>query len=477
MRLRALWLRALGLSLGGLTVVFACSSPEFTSGTGGSAGTGAVGAEAGEGGAPSTGGTATSGRGGVGGSAGSWTTGGTAGTNTGATGGGGTGGGGTTICTENADCDDMNPCTIDSCTGNGVCERVPKCTGAQPLCCDGVCGECCDQDGCQDNIECTDDVCFAGFCTNTPNDSCGAGRYCGPTGCMDREECSPEMPCNDDNPCTTDTCVDGFCDYASCPSGWSCCPGQGCGLCCIDAQCAAEDDDPCTVNRCEDGTCTTEALCAQGELCCAHAGDGAATCGTCCSAADCPQPEVNCLVAVCGSSCTTQVVPGVCAQGQTCDPREGCVGGSGTQCNTPGDCPPPSDACQTVECAMGRCEYGEVDCSNSTECCSIFSGMAAVAECRECCDNGDCNSGGAAGPLCCPSDGTCHQCCVDTDCMLAVPLGGGQANGGGVIPGTCDIPICLGDRTCGTKSLCLSTEQCCNGVCQPFGTPCINPEI
>jgi len=470
MRLKSLWLRVLGLSLGGLTIALACSSPEFTSGTGGSAGTGAVGAEAGEGGAPGTGGSATSGRGG---SAGSSAAGGTAGTGTGGT--AGTGGGGTTICTETADCDDHNPCTIDSCTGNGVCERLPKCTGAQPLCCDGVCGECCVQDDCKDNVDCTDDVCFAGFCTNTPNDSCGAGRYCGPTGCMDREDCSETVPCNDDNPCTTDTCVDNFCDYAGCPNGWSCCPGLGCGLCCIDAQCESEDDDPCTVNRCEDGTCTSEPLCGDGEQCCTNAGENTATCGTCCSAADCPTPEVDCLVAVCGGTCTTQVVPGVCDDDQICDPREGCVGGMGTQCNSPADCPQPSDVCDTVSCTAGMCVYGEVDCSNSTECCSIVSGMAAVAECRECCDNGDCNSGGVAGPLCCPSDGTCHQCCVDTDCGIAVPLGG-MERAGGIIPGTCDIPICLADRTCGTKSLCRENEeQCCNGVCQPFGTPCVDP--
>jgi hypothetical protein len=447
MRLEWLGLRVLGLVLSGLVAAVACGSPSFTaSETGGTGG----GAEAGDGGTSATGGS---------------TTGGSGGTTT--AGGGGTQGG-TMLCTESADCDDQNPCTIDSCAGNGVCVREPKCTGAQPLCCDGVCGECCKQEDCNDSIACTDDVCFAGFCTNTPNTSCGEGRYCGPTGCMDREECGEDSPCDDQNPCTTDTCIDGFCSYENCPEGGSCCPGMGCGLCCIDAQCASADEDPCTVNVCEEGRCAVRPLCDDGEMCCRSREGDTATCGSCCSAADCPDPGVECLTAVCAGSCTTQVVPNVCAEDETCDPTGGCIGGSA--CVEPSDCQPPSDPCDTVTCNQnGECQYGEVQCSNGTKCCANVADMSGSGHCRQCCGNQDC----ATGTLCCPADGACRECCADTDCGVAVA---DRTFNDDIIPGTCSVPACI-QGTCSTKSICGVNEQCCNGFCQPFGSPCINPEI
>ncbi len=69
-------------------------------------------------------------------------------------------------CAIDADCDDGDGCSIDTCV-DGVCRRAAV--------------DCGDGDGC------TDDVCTDGACTNPPRD------------------------CDDGNDCTADTCVAGTC--------------------------------------------------------------------------------------------------------------------------------------------------------------------------------------------------------------------------------------------------------------------------
>ncbi len=432
MLLRAFWLRLLGGSLVAAAFALSCGSPEFTAGgpTGGTGGT-----------APSEGGDS-----------------GTVGAGT-----GGTAGGGTTLCTGTADCDDQNPCTIDSCSTEGVCAHDTKCTGNQPFCCDGLCGACCAAADCADGVDCTDDVCFAGFCTNPPNDaSCGPDAYCGPSGCMPREECQADTECDDGDACTADTCTNGFCDHPLCPNGGTCCPGTGCGACCIDAQCSTADDDPCLVNVCNDGVCGTMPLCADTELCCPNTDRSSATCGSCCTAKDCPDDGVDCTQPVCtGGHCSTQVVPGVCAGNATCDPLRGCV--SGGECKSAADCPPPASACESVHCQGNQCEYGGVSCEGEGKCCPNLVNSGGPL-CRECCDNRECDT----GTLCCQADGACHACCADSDCPPPKP-GGGLP----IIGATCQVPVCLSDHTCGVASACQPGQVCCNGTCQSSDSLCV----
>jgi hypothetical protein len=52
-----------------------------------------------------------------------------------------------------------------------------------------------------------------------------------------------------------------------------------------------------------------------------------------------------------------------------------------------------------------------------------------------------------------------------------------MAEAGGIIPGTCEIPACLSDGTCGTRSICRQGELCCDGVCRPLGSLCILPGL
>jgi hypothetical protein len=90
-------------------------------------------------------------------------------------------------CTSNADCNDGNPCTIDTCnTGTGVCSNVDvDCSGEGDVCntasCDpaGMNGNCdiltalADGTACtNDGDPCTTDECIAGVCEHTPIEDC-----------------------------------------------------------------------------------------------------------------------------------------------------------------------------------------------------------------------------------------------------------------------------------------------------------------
>ncbi len=451
--------RVLGLGFVCSLIPAACSGGDFSS-SGNKPQAGAAGmAASGQSGSSASGGTA-----------GDSSLGGMAGVpNGGAPGGGsggsaGTAGGGTTLCTGAKDCADTDPCTVDTCGADGVCAHDPKCTAPQ-VCCDGVCGQCCSKADCDDQIDCTDDECFAGFCTNTPGTCPNQTDYCSPTGCVPREECTTDADCADTDPCTVDSCVNHLCSHPSCPGGGTCCPGQGCGSCCSDSQCGSTD--PCNPSTCgADLKCSTSSLCGKGERCCPSADGTAAACGECCEASDCPDDGVSCTVEKCKAGaggklgCSSEPDASLCMSGQTCDPVKGC---SSNQCSTASDCAAPL-ACQTVNCNNGKCEYANVSCSHGQTCCPN------TGKCEACCSNKQCTS--TSAPLCCAATGTCAECCQNSDCAvvttLALPLDGGTTE--------CSVPVC-NEGTCTTKTeQCPLNERCCQGVgCVSSGATCGGP--
>lgn len=430
--------RFAALALAGLGLAGACSTTEFTTaGNGNSAGLSATGGSGGDttqnGGEPGSGGTA-------GGSA-------------------GTVGGGTRLCSGAKDCDDGNPCTVDTCGADGVCVNAAKCTGDQPVCCDGQCGQCCSKSDCNDNVDCTDDECFAGVCTFTPGACADDADYCSPTdGCVPRGDCNTDVDCDDNNPCTTDTCVNHLCSYATCPNGGSCCPGLGCGECCSDSQCP--HDDPCNPNHCgADLKCAGAPRCPSGETCCPSADGTTALCGSCCEASDCPDDGIPCTVEKCKANpdgvlgCSSVPDASRCQAGQTCDPRRGCFA---PQCKEAKDCNAPL-ACTQVACVDGTCVYGNVKCSDGQQCCSTSG------KCEGCCSNDDCASNTNA-TLCCPDTGQCAACCTDSDCQGHTYYGGGGSgvSGGGTTG--CMHAFC-DSGTCKTESVKCGLEQrCCDGA-------------
>lgn len=180
-------------------------------------------------------------------------------------------------CTTDTDCDDSNPCTVDTCSVDlGRCDHDVDTASA-----------------CDDNDECTlDDKCSeAGLCAGTPK-TCSDGRSCSVDTCVDGAcshddsdcDCASTQDCDDDDPCTDDECTfeEGRCIHTG-------------------NSAACDDGDPCTVSdHCDSGACV---------------GGGAMTCTLtqCALAAQCDPTTGKCVSAAAqdGLACDG----GVCATG------------------------------------------------------------------------------------------------------------------------------------------------------------------
>jgi hypothetical protein len=132
-----------------------------------------------------------------------------------------------TSCTTDANCNDGNPCTQDTCV-SGYCQNTAVAAGTT-----------CTDDG----NPCTNDVCSSGACTH-PNNT---------------------ATCTDDgNPCTNDVCSNGACTHpnntASCADDGNVCTNDVCsgGVCTHPNNTATcpDDGNPCTNDVCSGGVCT-----------------------------------------------------------------------------------------------------------------------------------------------------------------------------------------------------------------------------
>ena len=99
------------------------------------------------------------------------------------------------------ECNDQNPCTVDVCNDQGVCEYLPLSEGE-----------------CTDNNACTEaDKCKTGLCIGVPKNCDDSNPCTDGDGCVSGD-CVPGQPlvCNDENPCTADTCdsTAGGCVFA-----------------------------------------------------------------------------------------------------------------------------------------------------------------------------------------------------------------------------------------------------------------------
>lgn len=152
-------------------------------------------------------------------------------------------------CREDANCDDGNPCTVDSCSVNNACENIltdPSCT----FCGDGMCNGAEDCASCSIDCpalasSCGDGVCDANSesCTSCPQDCAGV---------------------TSGNPSRRFCCGSGDCSDARCNSN-----GYACTLlisnreiCCGDATCVPilESAESCPADCGEPATTTTTLL-------------------------------------------------------------------------------------------------------------------------------------------------------------------------------------------------------------------------
>lgn len=130
-------------------------------------------------------------------------------------------------CVEDEECDDSNPCTIDTCILNICIHTTIR-----------DCRACLEDVDCDDEDDCTADVCSgAGLCENTvePDDT----------------PCPDELYCNGDETCASGICIDGsgLCvDLEHCDE-----VDDVCLACVGDGEC--DDHNPCTFDACIDNQC------------------------------------------------------------------------------------------------------------------------------------------------------------------------------------------------------------------------------
>jgi hypothetical protein len=130
-----------------------------------------------------------------------------------------------TACTSNAQCNDGNACTIDTCGSLGVCDFRPI----------AGCRTCATSSDCSDGNACTTDTCGSlGTCEASQPASCDDANACTTDSCDTLLGCQHTAAnCDDSNVCTNDSCVGGACQHAnntaSCNDANLCTTGDVCG--------------------------------------------------------------------------------------------------------------------------------------------------------------------------------------------------------------------------------------------------------
>ena len=146
-------------------------------------------------------------------------------------------------CESDSDCDDANPCSIDTCLEDGKCSRSG--ISELPDCCATV-DDCTNGGPWDDGDDWTDDYCYNFQCMHVipPLCNCASDGAC--------ESLLGEKL--------------GPCEFTKCPDGCSCVKYWVDGCCETDADC--EDGEDCTLDACIEGECKNNWVClADGNPC------------------------------------------------------------------------------------------------------------------------------------------------------------------------------------------------------------------
>ena len=374
--------------------------------------------------------------------------------------------GGTCAHTSALECDDQNPCTLDTCNSALGCSSIPT---------EGTC--------LADADPCTDDVCIAGKCVGVPSVTvCQIGSICVPGGVTSDANpcliCAPNVDattwtvldgvgCDDGNACTTlDTCKNGGCFGALV----ECNDGSGCTYDSCDpfAGCVYA---PIT-GACDDGSaCTTNDTCVQGQCK-----------GTIVGPADCLD----------GNPCTTD----------WCDDVAGCTHAPNSgPCDDNDPCTK-NDFCNTAACLPGYivcpCEFHS-DCDDSNSCtldvCVIGDGCSNTAigggkacdDSDPCTGNDTCNGAICSGvPLLCDDNNPCTAdvCLAELGCIHK-PLQGIVCDDDSkctkadvCVDGSCvGVPLLCDDGNDCTTDSCAPAQGKCKATPREDGAPCVTDGI
>ncbi len=162
-------------------------------------------------------------------------------------------------CTEAAECDDGNPCTLDECH-EGFCDYQGHPIDEDL---DGYVSHICGGPDCDDEDEMIhpgviespydEEICFDGM-----DNDCNGLMDEADTGCF---HCDTAEDCDDGNPCVRQACVEGRCAYTynvgPCDDGYACTVNDTCfgGICIGDPLDADQDgyvDEGCGGDDCDD---------------------------------------------------------------------------------------------------------------------------------------------------------------------------------------------------------------------------------
>lgn len=375
-----------------------------------------------------------------------------------------------TTCTSHAQCEDGDPCTVDTCEANGRCSRVPlpegtSCSDGNP--CNGL--EVCRNHRCRPGTNApagtacstgnpctTGDYCSNGVCRPGPARPDGA--RCGDTDdCNGRETCRAGVcvqgpprpdgaPCGDGNPCNgDDRCVGQVCVPGPVrPEGWPC-----------------TDGNPCNgEERCQAGTCSGAGtplpdgtLCPDANVCngTEYCQRGACVPGrplTCDDGNPCTSDSCD---RTAGCRHTPRPAGAACDDGNPCNGRERCREG--------GTCGPGTPLADGTSCDDGN------PCNGFEECrAAVCRAVVSVPDGFPCPDDSVCNGlerceGGRCRPgtpLVC-DDG--NPCSADT----CDPQRG------------CRFPLLPDGTPCGDdQNVCDGRDLCRAGVCAASPPPDCN---
>ncbi|MDI7266580.1 MAG: hypothetical protein QME96_01125, partial [Myxococcota bacterium] len=411
-------------------------------------------------------------------------------------------------CEADPDCEDGNPCTIDSCDGGAcrttlvedgtVCDDGLYCTVGQ-TCRAGACaggggrdcshvasrcniGSCNEERGCHavpfgDGMPCDDrlyctvgDTCSGGTCAGGSSRDCSpAGDACNLGSCDEtaraciRTTLPDGAPCDDGRYCTVgDRCMTGVCGGAS-PRDCSALQDQ-----CNTGACDETGSTCVAVPRPNDTACNDGLRCTTADVC---------TGGICAGAAvDCSTFTDQCNTGRCDEArgCHGDPLPAAtpcndgryCTVGETCT-TGACGGGSPRDCNDP-------DPCTTDSCneGAGQCDNvltprpglesppGSPVCSDGidNDCDRLTD--AADPDCAGCIRNEDCADGDP-----CTADVCSARRCANPNAPNGTSCDDGRwcTN-----PDTCTAGVCGGaPRDCSALG-----NQCNAGRCDEAGRRC-----
>ncbi len=355
-------------------------------------------------------------------------------------------------CTEAADCDDQNQCSQDDCVA-GVCVNTPLAEGS----------------ACSDGDQCTRrDACQSGLCEGTDPVVCPAADDCHHDGACDTQSGQCAYPAMDDNAiCTSDgvDCTDDFCRAGVCTHlvNDDFCSGDR--VCDLTADCVVppcqnaldcDDQDSCTLDECQaDGACSNT-MTPKPDM------EGPAGHANCANLED---DDCDGLVDEADPDCVE------CDGPEDCDDHNPCTADECTNraCSNPalseGSCDD-GDLCTTTDrCLQGVCVgTAPVQCTAQDDCHEVGSCDPKTGLCSNPPKNtGSCNDADACTRLDTCLQGICVgsdpvQCQAQDECHLA-----GVCN---QATGQCSNPAQVDNEACPADSIACTRDVCMDGVCK-----------